>query len=219
MTEKIKAIVFDMDGVLIEAKDWHYEALNRALRLFGYEISRYDHLVTYDGLPTSKKLEMLTLEKGLPRGLHQFINDMKQRYTVDIVNTQCSPLNTQCSPLFTHEYALSQLKSEGYRLAVASNSIRSTVRLMMERSDLLDYLEFFLSNQDVKKAKPDPEMYTVAIERLGLSPQEVMVVEDNHNGIQAAIAAGAHVMKVETVYDVNYENLVDHIRMFEEATA
>ena len=212
MTEKIKAIVFDMDGVLIEAKDWHYEALNRALRLFGYEISRYDHLVTYDGLPTSKKLEMLTLEKGLPRGLHQFINDMKQRYTVDIVNVQCTPL-------FAHEYALSRLKSEGYRLAVASNSVRSTIQLMMERSNLLDYLEFFLSNQDVKKAKPDPEMYITAIERLGLSPREVMVVEDNHNGIQAAVAAGAHVMKVETVYDVNYENIVDHIRMFEEATA
>ena len=212
MTEKIKSIVFDMDGVLIEAKDWHYEALNRALRLFGYEISRYDHLVTYDGLPTAKKLEMLTLEKGLPRGLHKFINDMKQRYTVDIVNVQCAPL-------FTHEYALSRLKSEGYRLAVASNSIRSTIQLMMERSNLLDYLEFFLSNQDVKKAKPDPEMYTTAIKRLGLSPREVMVVEDNHNGIQAAMAAGAHVMKVETVYDVNYENIVDHIRLFEEATA
>lgn len=212
MAEKIKAIVFDMDGVLIEAKDWHYEALNRALRLFGYEISRYDHLVTYDGLPTSKKLEMLTREKGLPRGLHQFINDMKQQYTVDIVNAQCAPL-------FTHEYALSRLKAEGYRLAVASNSIRSTIQLMMARSNLLEYLEFFLSNQDVKKAKPDPEMYTTAIQRLGLSPREVMVVEDNHNGIQAAMAAGAHVMKVETVYDVNYENIVNHIRMFEEATA
>lgn len=210
MTGKIKAIVFDMDGVLIEAKDWHYEALNRALRLFGYEISRYDHLVTYDGLPTSQKLEMLTLEKGLPRGLHRFINDMKQLYTIDIVNIRCSPL-------FTHEYALSRLKADGYRLAVASNSIRSTIQLMMERSELLDYLEFFLSNQDVKKAKPDPEMYTTAIRRLGLLPEEVMVVEDNRNGVQAAMAAGAFVMKVETVYDVNHENIMDHIRMFEEA--
>lgn len=209
MSGSIKAIVFDMDGVLIDAKDWHYEALNRALRLFGYEISRYDHLVTYDGLPTAQKLEMLTREKGLPRGLHQFINDMKQQYTVDLVNTQCAPL-------FIHEYALSKLRAEGYRLAVASNSIRSSVQLMMERSNLLEYLEFFLSNQDVTKAKPDPEIYTVAIKRLNLLPQEVMVVEDNHHGIQAAIAAGAHVMKVETVYDVNYENIIEHVRTFEE---
>ena len=208
MNRKIRAIVFDMDGVLIEAKDWHYEALNKALKLFGYEISRYDHLVTYDGLPTAQKLKMLSMEKGLPVGLHKFINDMKQQYTVDQVNLHCSPL-------FTHEYALSRLKAEGYRLAVASNSIRSSVQLMMEKSALLPYLDFFLSNQDVTKAKPDPEMYTVAIERLGLTPKEVLVLEDNHNGIQAAKGAGANVMKVETVYDVNYENIMDHIRRFE----
>lgn len=206
---KIKAIVFDMDGVLIEAKDWHYEALNKSLRLFGYEISRYDHLVTYDGLPTSKKLEMLSLEKDLPRGLHQFINDMKQLYTTEMVHMQCSPR-------FFHEYALSRLKNEGYRLAVASNSIRNSVELMMRKSALLPYLEFFLSNQDVTRGKPDPEIYNVAIARLGLQPKEVMVIEDNRNGIQAATAAGANVMKVETVYDVNYENIHKHLELFEQ---
>ena len=204
----IKAIVFDMDGVLIEAKDWHYESLNKALRLFGYEISRYDHLVTYDGLPTAKKLEMLSLGKGLPVGLHKFINQMKQAYTIDMVHANCTPR-------FFHEYALARLRAEGYRLAVASNSIRKTVELMMEKSDLLQYLEFYLSNQDVKKAKPDPEIYTASIARLGLAADEVMVVEDNHNGVQAATAAGAHVMKVETVYDVNYENIKKHIRRFD----
>ena len=62
----IKAVVFDMDGVLIDAREWHYEALNKALKLFGYEITRYDHLSTYDGLPTRVKLQMLTVERGLP---------------------------------------------------------------------------------------------------------------------------------------------------------
>ena len=57
----IEAVVFDMDGVLIDAKEWHYHALNRALELFGFTISRAEHLSTFDGLPTSKKLEMLTL--------------------------------------------------------------------------------------------------------------------------------------------------------------
>lgn len=208
MAEKIRAVVFDMDGVLIEAKDWHYEALNKALKLFGYEISRYDHLVTYDGLPTAKKLEMLSLEKGLPRGLHPFINEMKQKYTVDMVHARCVPR-------FFHEYALSRLRSEGYKLAVASNSVRGTVKLMMDKANLSQYLEFYLSNQDVTKGKPDPEIYNVAITRLGLLPQEVMVVEDNHNGIKAAVAAGANVMRVDTVYDVNYENIRKHIDLFE----
>ena len=54
----IKAIIFDMDGVLIDAKEWHYEALNNALQLFGYKISREDHLATFDGLPTREKLRL-----------------------------------------------------------------------------------------------------------------------------------------------------------------
>lgn len=206
---KIKAVIFDMDGVLIDAKEWHYEALNRALALFGYEISRYDHLVTYDGLPTAKKLEMLSMEKGMPRRLHSFINELKQQYTVD-------KIFTDCHPVFAHEYALSMLKKEGYRIAVASNSIRHTIELMMKKSNLAGYLDFFLSNQDVTKPKPDPEIYQTAVSRLGLEPQECVVVEDNHNGIQAAKAAGTHVMEVTTVYDVNYSNIKKHIVMAEE---
>lgn len=205
----IKAILFDMDGVLIEAKDWHYEALNKALNLFGMEISRYDHLVTYDGLPTKKKLQMLTKERGLPEGLHNFINDMKQLYTMEIVYAECKPR-------FYHEYALSALKSEGYKMAVCSNSIRNSVEVMIRKAALSDYLDFFISNQDVTKGKPDPEMYNKAIERLNFVPKECMIVEDNENGIKAARASGANVMIVEEVEDVNYQNIMDHIKKFEE---
>jgi len=196
----IKAVVFDMDGVLIEAKDWHYEAMNRALRLFGMEISRYDHLVTYDGLPTKKKLEMLSLERGLPIGLHQFINEMKQQYTMEIVYARCKPR-------FYHEYALSKLKLEGYRMAVCSNSIRNTVEVMLRKASLIDYMEFLISNQDVDYPKPHSQMYDTAIKRLGITPEECLILEDNENGIKAAIASGAHVLKVESVEAVNYQNI------------
>lgn len=194
----IKAIVFDMDGVLIDAKEWHYEALNRSLNLFGFEISRHDHLVTYDGLPTKKKLELLSKESGLPHTLHDFINEMKQVYTMEIVHAKCKPV-------FYHQFALSQLKLKGYRLAVASNSVRKTVEVMMDMSSLAQYLEFFLSNEDVSDPKPASEIYDCAIKNLGLSPSEVLVVEDNFNGIIAAKASGAHVYEVKGVEDVNYE--------------
>lgn len=202
--QKIKAVIFDMDGVLIDAKEWHYEALNKALGLFGLEISRYDHLVAYDGLPTKRKLEMLSTERSLPVELHDFINEMKQKYTMEIVHTKCKPS-------FHHEYALSRLQHEGYRLAVASNSIRNTVQVMMEKSALMGYLDFFLSNQDVKAGKPDPEIYTKAIARLGLEPQECLIVEDNERGIQAAVASGALVMQVDDVNDVTYHNILRNI--------
>ncbi|MDY5821307.1 MAG: HAD family phosphatase [Helicobacter sp.] len=205
---KIKAVIFDMDGVLIEAKDWHYEALNKALGLFGMQISRYDHLVTFDGLPTKKKLEMLSMERNLPQGLHNFINQMKQLYTMQIVYTSCKPT-------FIHEYALSKLKSAGYKLAVCSNSIQATIETMMQKSALLQYLDFYLSNQDVKKPKPDPEIYNKAIGRLQLKPDEVMIIEDNDHGIKAAKATGANVMIVQSVLDVNLDNIQSHIDRFE----
>ncbi len=202
----IKAIIFDMDGVLVDAREWHYEALNKALKHFGYEISRYDHLITYDGLPTSRKLEMLSLEKGLPKKLHKFINELKQQYTID-------KIFIDCHPVFQHEYALSELKAEGYHIAVASNSVRKTVELMMEKSNLMQYLDFFMSNQDVKKAKPDPEIYNLAVQKLGYFPSECLVVEDNKNGIMAARSAGTQVMEINTIYEVNYENIRNHIEM------
>lgn len=205
---KIKAVIFDMDGVLVDAKEWHYEALNKALGLFGYEISRYDHLVTYDGLPTEKKLEMLSIEQGLPEGLHGFINELKQKYTMERVYMDCRPV-------FAHEYALSRLRDKKYRIAVASNSVRNTVQLMMEKSGLLEYLDFYLSNQDVDKPKPDPEIYLKAIGKLEMKAEQCMVVEDNRNGIEAAKAAGAHVMQVETVDDVNYDNIIKNIYLAE----
>lgn len=201
----IKAIIFDMDGVLIEAKDWHYEALNKALKLFGYEISRVDHLATYDGLPTKRKLEMLSIERGLPNELHKFINEMKQQYTMEAVQTQCKPR-------FIHEYALSKLKSNGYKLGVASNSIRSSVEVMMQKSCLYDYFDVMLSTDDVTNPKPDPEIYETAIHRLGLDAAEVLIVEDNENGIKSARGSGAHVLVVEHVDDVNYENILSKVR-------
>lgn len=208
---KIRAVIFDMDGVLIDAKDWHYEALNQALRLFGYEISRYDHLVTFDGLPTKEKLEMLSAERGLPRGLHTFINHMKQIYTMEHIYIKCKPV-------FHHQYALSKLKSEGYGLALASNSIRATIDMMMEKADLQKYLDFSLSNQDIKKAKPDPEIYETAIKRFGFEPKECLIVEDNRNGVKAALASGAHLLKVSTVHDVTYQNIKNRISEIECAS-
>jgi beta-phosphoglucomutase len=192
---KIKAVIFDMDGVLIDAKDWHYEALNRALNHFGFNISRYDHLVTFDGLPTRKKLEMLTREQGLPASLHGFLNDLKQLYTMELVHARCKPL-------FQHEYALSRLRAAGYKLGVSSNSVRNSIEVMMQKSNLSTYLDTIVSNQDVKVGKPDPAIYLKAMSALGVRPDEALVVEDNENGIASARAAGAHLLIVDQVTDV-----------------
>lgn len=206
---KIKAILFDMDGVLIEAKDWHYEALNEALKLFGSEISLYDHLVTFDGLPTKDKLNMLTSVGKLPKELHPIINKMKQKHTMRMI------LN-KCKPLFAHQYALSKLHSEGYKMAVCSNSIRKSVEVMIQQAGLDKYFEFYVSNEDVSKGKPDPEMYSKAMNKMNLKPEECLILEDNENGIKAAKASGAHLLKIGEITDVTYLNITNRIKEIEK---
>lgn len=206
----IKAVVFDMDGVLIDAKPWHYEAMNRALAQFGYTITRSEHLSTYDGLPTRKKLELLSRNKGLPTKLHPAISEMKQRFTLELIESRCRP----CPQ---HQFALSELKREGYVVGLASNSVRKTVSLMMQMAQLDRYLDFMLSNEDVSQPKPNPEIYLQAARLAGASPEQCAVVEDNHHGIEAATRAHAHVLSVSSVQEVTYQRIRNFIALVDKA--
>jgi HAD superfamily hydrolase (TIGR01509 family) len=194
---KIKAVLFDLDGVLVDATEWHYEALNRALGLFGFNIARYEHLTTYNGLPTRKKLEMLSVEKKFPRGLHTLVYHIKQKYTRE-------EILRSCTPVFEKEFMVRQLKRDGFKLAVCSNSIRESVELMLRGSGLWEQFDCVLSNEDVKKAKPDPEMYNVACERLGVKPAEALIVEDAPHGIEAGRRSGAVLCEVTGFNEVDY---------------
>lgn len=198
---KTTAILFDLDGVLVDATEWHYESLNRALGLFGFGINRYEHLSAYNGLPTRKKLEMLTVEKGLPRALHDLIKRLKQVYTKE-------EILSHCWPVFEKEYMLSRLRREGYTLGVCSNAIRETVLLMLERSGVLKYFDLVMSNEDVDNPKPDPEIYLKAIERLGVAPDEVLIIEDAPHGREAARRSGARVLEVAGFQEVDYWRLL-----------
>ena len=206
---KIDTILFDMDGVLIDARDWHYEALNKALSLFGMAISRLDHLNNFDGLPTREKLKLLTIERNFPEQLHAFVNELKQKYTLEIVHQNCHPT-------FQHEYALSQLKLSSVKLGLCSNSVRRSVELMTERANIDKYFDLVLSNEDVTNSKPDPEIYLTAMSKLDTQPEHTLIVEDNENGIKAAVASGAHVMRVLSPYDVTFANIKQHLRQLTE---
>ena len=205
----IKAILFDMDGVLIDAKEWHYEALNQALNHFGFNINRDAHLSTFDGLPTKRKLETLTKSQGLPEGLHDHINQLKQKYTIQYSHKYCKPT-------FNHRYALSKL-SKKYKIAVCSNSIRNTVKTMMELAGLNSYLNLIISNQDVVMPKPDPEMFIKAIDSFSLKPEECLILEDNENGILAAKASGAHLMKIASPDDVQLDAIENKIKSINQS--
>lgn len=209
MNKTIKAVIFDLDGVLVEAKDWHYQALNKALAVFGCDFSYEEHLSTYDGLPTKMKLEMLNKNKNFPLELSQLVYELKQIYTNEF-------FSTRCFPDFSQDYLFRKLKDKSIKTAVASNSITATVDMAMQNLDIRKYIEFSLSNEDVKNPKPDPEIYTKAISMLNLKPSECLIVEDNSNGIKAAKASGAHCLEVKEVEDVNHINIFNYIKIIEK---
>ena len=192
----IRGVIFDMDGVLIDARDWHFLALNEALGYFGHEISRIDHEYRFDGLPTKVKLGILSQDSGLPVGLHATIEEIKQDRTLRYAAKFCFP-STQ------HQLLLGKIRSEGKKIGVATNSIKQTAEFMLQYAGVSGFLDTLVTNQDVSKPKPDPEIYNSAVARLGLEPNDCLVFEDNENGIEAARASGCHVVQVASPLEVN----------------
>ena len=147
----IKAIIFDMDGVLVDARELHYEALNRALAKHECTITRDEHLSTYDGLPTRKKMTLLSENKGLPVDVHDDVFKEKQFQTREIIDKE-----------FNYDERirgiLSSLREDGYRICVCSNSISESIKMMLIRLGFMEFIEFFISNQDVNNPKPNPEI-------------------------------------------------------------
>ena len=190
-----ESVIFDMDGVLIDAPDWHFRALAEALSIFGVVITYEEHLDTFNGLPTRVKLERLTDQGLLPPHVHEIVSRVKQERTL----REAASL---CFPKIEHLLLMSWLKSEGKKIGVATNSVRHTSTTMLGFAGLLDSLDVLVTNEDVQRAKPAPDIYLLAAERLQTAPGRCVVVEDHAHGVAAAQEAGCHVIQVGGVDDV-----------------
>ena len=197
----IKLIIFDLDGVLVDARELHYNALNKALGSIDekYVISRDEHLSTYDGLSTTKKLNMLTQNKGLLEELHGTIWELKQKMTIEIIDG--FSVDDRIRSI------IRSFKSEGYMVACATNSIRETAKLQLIRKGFFEYIDFMYSNQDVKNPKPNSEMYLKCMIKAEVNPNETIIVEDSHIGRKGALSSGAYLCAVEDSTDVSYDKI------------
>lgn len=204
MEEKIimiKLIIFDLDGVLVDAKNIHYETLNTALSEIDekYIITDTEHLSIYDGLKTTQKLELLTKNKGLHPDFYDEIWYRKQHLTIEAI-----------SMLKTDERLVSifkELRESGYLLACCSNSIRRSVLVMLSKIGLIEYMDLIISNEDVKNSKPHPEMYWKAMSSLSVLPEETLVVEDSPHGLMAASRANCNILRVKDPDDLTFDKI------------
>ncbi len=205
--QTIGLVIFDLDGVLLDAKQIHYEALNEALP-DEYKIEWNEHLNKYDGLKTNQKLQMLTKDKSLPVDLHQIIWKKKQKTTLRKLSEIA--VNKEL------KHMMKTLNSDGYHLAVCSNSIRKTVYTVVSKLEIIEYLDLVLSNEDVNVSKPHPEMYWSAMSKLGYVPEETLIVEDSPHGLLAAKRSGANIYRVKNSHDLTTTNIYNKINKLKQ---
>ena len=195
----MKLILFDLDGVLIDAKDIHFYALNEALPQ-NYIISPEDHRNLYDGRTTSDKLKLLSERVGLPYDQHSEIMTKKQQLTRQKIKDL--PLNHDAISLFL------ALKIEGYIIGVCSNSIRVTLETALAVTGLKDLCDYTWSAEDVSHSKPYPYIYWHAMMAAGVLAEDTIIIEDSPVGLMAAARSGANYIRVQSTKEVTVENII-----------
>jgi len=198
----IRAILFDLDGVLVDATEIHYKALNRALKeTCSFEIDKAEHDLKFNGLPTKTKLSVLIKQKRVLDSQLDRIYQVKQKYT----SIEIDQTNLYSTAKWT---MIDRLKGN-YPLGVVTNCSKDTALQMLRKLTLIRspnyYFSTIITNEQVRFNKPHPEGYIKAMVNLKSYPEETLIFEDNENGIVAAHATGANVVKVDDVNEVNIE--------------
>ena len=196
----IKAIIFDLDGVLVDTKQIHFEALNAALKKFKFkEISMDDHIKVFDGLPTNEKLKILQKRIGLPKKYFLRINNYKQKITTQI-------LKKKIKKNFRIVEIMKNLHGK-YKIAVATNAVNSTLKICLNKLGISKYIDFKLSNEDIINPKPNPEIYLRIFIKFGIYPSEALIVEDSHYGREAAISSGAKLLPIKKIEELDLKKI------------
>jgi HAD superfamily hydrolase (TIGR01509 family) len=202
----IKLIISDFDGPLASLKEAHFLSLNEALKSVDeeYVISLEEHISKYDGMSTLAKLKAIVKSKGFPEDRINEVFELKQKLTIDAIKNTLA---------YDHQLVdtFSRLKSDGYVLYVASNAIRDTVIVGLDKIGILNLFDKIFTNEDVKFQKPHPQIYLRCMYEAGVSPSETIIIEDSKNGKEAAALSGANVFDVDDVYDTKYDTIISKI--------
>lgn len=192
-----RLVVFDLDGVLVDSKDIHFDALNIALEGVqpGTMISKAEHHSKFDGLDTKTKLAILVESGRLLEEKVEQVWRAKQDVTAQLMSEL--PTNPEIPDVFK------LLKGAGFITAVASNSIRRTLDSEIERLGISHLVDFSLSNEDVNMPKPHPEIYWKAMTVAGKYPRETLILEDSNVGRRAAQLSGAKLVPIDNPAGVN----------------
>ncbi len=205
-----RLIIFDLDGVLIDSKEIHFKALNEALATIDikYQISALDHVKVFDGMNTRDKLDLLSKDYGLPRESHEIIWLKKQEFTEKLLANV--GVDLELIGFFQG------IKERNIHIAVASNSIRTTVEALLHNLGLIEFVDFYLGNEDVANPKPFPEIYWKCMVEFNALPSRTVIFEDSRIGRQGAVESGAHLISIRNRVDLDQAKVTAAVKFIEE---
>lgn len=200
----MKLVIFDLDGVLVNTREVHYEALNESLKKNGikYKISKKEQIETYDGLSTNQKLSILNKKKIINKSLNKKIWKQKQIETTKFLKK----IKQKKSLHIIFKY----LKSKKSKIAIATNAIRETLDICCSKLKIDKYIDYKISNDDVSHAKPFPEIYWKCMTKFKVLPTDTLIIEDSTHGREAATNSGATLIPVRNCEDLNLTKIKKH---------
>ncbi len=178
-----KAVIFDMDGVIIDSEPIHHMIEKKLFEDLGIDVP-YELHKSFVGKTTRDMFSRLKEEYGLMQSLEELIEMKDIRYYNYLKSLDSLPAVPGVTDL------IKTLYSNGLKLAVASSAPVREIDLVVESFGLSEFFISRTSGEEVKKGKPEPDIFLLAAERVGVEPAECVVIEDSRNGILAARAAG-----------------------------
>jgi HAD superfamily hydrolase (TIGR01509 family) len=194
---RFDAVIFDMDGVLIDSEPLHYQVLNRVLRdSDNYTLNEAEN---DEFLGTTTEAMFATL---IPRHkLHLQVSDYVGVYESALLDALQQPLTPQPGV----RALIDACRARKVALAVASSSKRTWVVTTLRSLDLSNCFPVVVTGDDVSRGKPDPEIYLLTATRLGIRPERCLAIEDAPNGVASAYRAGMSVLGVRTPYTAHLQ--------------
>lgn len=201
----IKLIIFDLDGVLADTSEIHFNSLIYSVStILQISVDEIKSVIRNDGTTTKNKLAILKSKYSLSDSNIRAIDAMKQDLTKnglkDLVPNE----------VITH--TIKDLKLRKLKLAIGSNSRKENIELILDVLEIKDQFVEILYNEIIVNPKPDPEIFLTVMNRLNVQPQETLILEDSVSGIAAANASGAYVLKINSCDETNLENILNAIQ-------
>jgi len=181
--DMIQAVIFDMDGVLVDSEIYHFEAEKLILEKIGISIQE-EEIHSFVGLAMDKMWERIKIKYHLEKPVSKLVEED----TIFRVNYFRNV--GEIPPIVGVKKLIEEIKKERLKTAVASSSHPDLIKTVLEASNLLQYFPVYLSGFQVKRGKPDPDIFLETAAKLDVKPAKCIVIEDSYNGVTAAKKAG-----------------------------